>query len=253
MTRAINDSYIMFKRCGIKTLRSPQAVIMAIVVPFVMMVLFGFVFGGIVDIEGFSYINFIVPGILVQCVLSSATATALSVHSDMTRGIIDRFRSMQISKSAFISGHVWLAVIRSVVITVATFGGAFIIGFRPTAGFAEWLAIAGILMLFIIASTWLVVIIGLTSSDEESIAGANFLIFIFIFMSSAFAPPETLPAVLRVFAQHQPITPVIDTLRALMLGTPVGNELTLALAWCIGLTVVAFTLAVHIYKKKLTR
>jgi len=253
MTKAINDSYIMFKRCGVKTLRSPEAMTMAIVVPFVMMVLFGFVFGGIVDIEGFSYINFIVPGILVQCVLSSSTATALGVHSDMTKGLIDRFRSMQIAKSAFISGHVWLSVIRSLVITAATFGAAFVVGFRPTAGFAQWLAIIGIFTLFIIAATWIVVIIGLISKDAESISGAGFLFFIFIFLSSAFAPPETLPTVLRVFAQHQPVTPIIDTLRALMLGLPLGNELIIALAWCVGLIAVASTLAVYIYKKKLTR
>jgi len=253
MNRVITDSYTMFKRCGVKTLRSPEAMTMAIVVPFVMMVLFGFVFGGIVDIEGFSYINFIVPGILVQCVLSSSTATALSVHNDMTSGIIDRFRSMQIAKSAFLSGHVWLAVIRSIIIALATFGAAFAVGFRPVASFTDWLAVAGILTLFIIAATWLVMIIGLLSKDPESISGASFLFFIFIFLSSAFAPPETLPAALRVVAQHQPITPIINAMRAFMLGTPIENYLILALAWCVGLIVVGFTLAVYIYKKKLTR
>jgi len=253
MSKAISDSYIMFKRCLVKTSRSPEAMTMAIVVPFVMMVLFGYVFGGVVNIEGFNYINFIVPGIILQCVCNSSTATSLSVHSDMTKGIIDRFRSMRIAKSAFISGHVWLSVIRSIVITIATFGAAFAVGFRPTAGLFEWLAVAGILTLFIIAITWLVVIIGLISKDAESISGANFLIVIFVFLSSAFAPPETLPTVLRVFAQHQPMTPVIDALRGLLLGTPLNNEIIIALAWCIGITVVGFTLAVQIYKSKLTK
>ena len=216
MHKAMTDSYILFKRCFVKTLRSPEAMTMAIVVPFVMMVLFGYVFGGVANIEGFSYINFIVPGIILQCVCNSSAATSLGVHSDMTKGLIDRFRSMQIAKSAFLSGHVWLAVIRSIVITVATFGAAFAIGFRPTAGFLEWLAVAGILILFIIAITWLVVIIGLVSADAESIRGANFLMVIFVFLSSAFAPPETLPTVLRVFAQYQPMTPVIDALRGLL-------------------------------------
>jgi len=253
MNKAISDSYTMFKRCLVKTLRSPEAMTMAIVVPFIMMVLFGYVFGAVANIEGFSYINFIVPGIILQCICNSSTATSLSVHNDMTKGLIDRFRSMQIAKSAFISGHVWLSVIRSIVITIATFGAAFIVGFRPTAGLSEWLAIAGILTLFIIAITWLVVIIGLISKDAESISGANFLLVIFVFLSSAFAPPDTLPTVLRMFARYQPMTPVIDALRGLMLGTPLGNEIVVALAWCIGITAVGFMLAVNIYKSKLTR
>jgi len=243
----------MFKRCFVKTLRSPEAVAMAIIVPVFMMVLFGFVFGGIADIEGFNYIDFIVPGIILQCICNSSTATSLGVHNDMTKGLFDRFRSMRIAKSAFISGHVWVSVIRCVVITIVTFGAAFIIGFRPTAGLVEWLAIAGILVLFIIAITWLVVIIGLIAKDAESISGANFLIVIFVFLSSAFAPTETLPLVLRVFARYQPMTPVIDALRGLMMGTPLGNEIIVALAWCVGMIVVGFVLSVNIYKSKLTR
>jgi len=253
MSKAMADSYTMFKRCLVKTLRSPEAMTMAIVVPFVMMILFGYVFGGVAYIEGFNYINFIVPGIILQCICNSSAATAISVHNDMSKGIIDRFRSMRIAKSAFISGHVWLSVMRSIVITIATFGAAFAVGFRPTAGFAEWMAVAGILILFIIAITWLVVIIGLLSKDAESISGATFLIVIFVFLSSAFAPPETLPTVLRVFAQYQPMTPVIDALRGLLLGTPLNNEIMVALAWCIGLTVAGFALAVHVYKSKLTK
>lgn len=253
MNKTISDSFTMFKRCFIKTLRSPEAMTMAIIVPFVMMVLFGYVFGGVASIEGFSYINFIVPGIILQCICNSSTATSLSVQNDMSKGIIDRFRSMQIAKSAFISGHVWLSVIRCIVIAAATFGAAFAVGFRPTAGLKEWLAVAGILTLFIIAVTWIVVIIGLVCKDAESVSGAGFLLVIFVFLSSAFAPPDTLPTVLRVFARYQPMTPVIDALRGLMLGTPLGNEVVVAIAWCIGITVVGFVLAVRIYKSKLTR
>ena len=253
MNKAILDSYIMFKRCFIKTLRSPEAMIMAIVVPFVMMVLFGYVFGGVAHIEGVNYIDFIVPGTILQCICNSSIATSLNVHNDMTNGIIDRFRSMQIAKSAFISGHVWLSVIRNITITIASFGAAFIVGFRPTASFTQWLAIAGILTLFIIAITWLVVIIGLISKDAESISGAGFLIVIFVFLSSAFAPTDSLPTVLRIFARYQPMTPVIEALRGLMIGTPLGNEILIALIWCIGLTLIGFISSVNIYKSKLTR
>ena len=253
MNRAITDSYTMFKRCLIKTVRSPEAMIMAIVVPFIMMVLFGYVFGSVANVEGVNYIDFIVPGTILQCICNSSIATSLNVHEDMSKGVIDRFRSMQIAKSAFISGHVWLSVIRNIVITIASFGAAFIVGFRPTASLAEWFAIAGILTLFIIAVTWLVIIIGIVSKDAESISGAGFLIVIFVFLSSAFAPADTLPAALRVFAQHQPMTPVIEALRGLMIGTPIDNEIMIALAWCIGIIVIGFSLSVQIYKRKLTK
>jgi len=253
MSKVFADSFTMFKRCFVKTLRSPESVIVALVVPIVMMILFGYVFGGVAQIEGFNYINFIVPGIILQCICNASAATALSVHNDMSKGIIDRFRSMQIAKSAFISGHVWMSVIRSIAITVMTFGAAFVVGLRPSAGFIEWLAIAGLLTLFIIAITWVVVIFGLIAKDSESISGCTFLLVILTFLSSGFAPTETLPTVLRVFANNQPMTPVIDAVRGLMLGMPLGNEIWIALAWCIGIIVVAFVAAVQIYKSKLTR
>jgi len=243
----------MFKRCMRKTMRSPESIILALVVPVVMMVMFGFVFGGIADLGEISYINFIVPGIIIQCVVNGSQSTSFSVYNDMSTGIIDRFRSMAISKSAFITGHVTMSVIRSVVITAATIGGAFVIGFRPEAGLADWLIASGVLFLFIIAVTWLTVIIGLISPDNESINGFAFLFMIFTFLSSAFAPTETFPTVLRIFANNQPMTPVINTLRGLMLGFELGNDLWIALAWCVGLIVVGFLLAVKIYKSKLTR
>jgi len=248
-----SDSYIMFKRSLIKTQRSPEAMAMAILVPAVIMVLFGYVFGGIVDLGEINYINFIVPGIIVQCVTNASTSTALGIHSDMSTGIIDRFRSMAIAKSAVISGHVWVSVIRSMIIATITIGVAFAIGFRPEAGFIDWLLIAAVLTLFIIAVTWVVVIFGLIAADAESISGMGFLLTILVFLSSAFAPTETLPTALRVFAEHQPMTPVINVIRSLMLGFPLNGELATAIVWCIGITVVAFTLSVHIYKSKLTR
>jgi len=248
------DSAIMFRRCFSKTLRSPEAVTMALIVPVIMMVLFGLIFGSVADVGyDFSYINFIVPGIIVQCVVNASAATSYSVHSDMTTGIIDRFRSMAIAKSAFISGHVWVSVLRSIAITAVTIGAAFVIGFRPNAGFVDWLITAGILILFIIAVTWLVVIIGLTAKDSESISGFNFLLVIFTFLSSGFAPPDALPTALRIFATHQPMTPVIDSVRALMLGLPLGNEIWIALFWCVFITIAAFVIAVQLYKSKLTK
>jgi len=243
----------MFKRVLVKNTRSPESVIMALIVPIVMMVLFGMVFGSVAEIEGFNYINFIVPGIILQCVCNMSGATAMAVHTDMSTGIIDRFRSMRIAKSAFLAGHVYVSVLRSIIITAVIIGFAFAIGFRPEAGLLGWLAVAGILVLFIIAMTWMVVINGLIAKSSEDISGFNFLLLIFTFISSAFAPVDTLPRALAIFARHQPITQVIDALRALLLGLPVGNTVWLALAWSAGIALVSFLLAVKIYKSKLTQ
>jgi len=243
----------MFKRNLKKTLRSPEAIALAIFVPLVMMVLFGLIFGSVADLGELSYINFIVPGIILQCVANASSSTALGVYNDMSTGIIDRFRSMAISKSAFISGHVWVSVLRSMIITASTIGVAFIIGFRPSASFFDWLIITLILTLFIIAITWIAVVIGLIAKDAESISGGMFLLVVLTFVSSGFAPTDSLPTAIRIFANHQPMTPVIDAVRSLMLGFPLENELYIALAWCVGITIVSFTLAVQIYKSKLTQ
>jgi len=254
MTNIFSDSYIMFKRCLTKNLRSPETVIMALLVPIVMMILFGFVFGGVAgDVDGFSYINFIVPGIILQCICNASGATGLGVHNDMSKGIFDRFRSMQIAKSAFLNGHAWMSVFRNIIITVVIIGAGFAVGFRPNAGFTDWLLAIAIWVLFIIAITWIVVIFGLIVKDGEAISGLGFLLTILTFVSSGFAPPETLPTALRIFAEHQPMTHVIDATRALLLGLPVGNSLWLALAWSGGIAVAAFVIAVQIYKGKLTQ
>ena len=252
-TRLFTDSMTMFKRNLTKTLRSPESMFMAVVVPVVIMILFGYVFGGIADVGELSYINFIVPGIIIQCVTNASSATALGLHNDMSKGIIDRFRSMAIAKSAVISGHVWLSVIRSMIINAVVIGAAFAIGFRPNASFSDWLIVSAILTLFIIAITWVAVIIGLLSQDSESISGGMFLLTILTFLSSAFTPTEALPTVLRIFAENQPMTHVINAVRSLMLGMPANGALLTSILWCVAIAVVAFIVAVQVYKSKLTR
>lgn len=253
MTRVFSDSHIMFKRNLVKTMRSPESMTMALIVPIVMMAIFGLIFGSVAEVDGFDYLTFIIPGIIIQCVCNMSAATSLSVYNDMSGGIFDRFRSMRIAKSAFITGHVMLSVLRSIIITAIIIGTSFAVGFRPTAGVTGWLAAAGILALFIIAITWITVILGLVAKDAESISGLNFLLMIFSFVSSGFAPVETLPTALRIFATHQPMTHVIDATRALLLGLPTGNSVWLALAWSGGIAIVGFIIAVRIYAKKLTR
>jgi ABC-2 type transport system permease protein len=247
------DSYIMFRRCLTKAMRSPESMTMALVVPIVMLVLFGYVFGGIVDLGEINYLNFIVPGIIVQCIMSGSQYTALGLQADMHTGIIDRFRSMAIAKSAVISGHVWVSVLRSIIVTAVIIGASFLMGFRPEASATDWLLAIVLLVVFIIAITWLMVIVGIISNDAESASGAGFLFTIFVFISSAFSPTENLPTVLRIFAENQPLTHVINALRNLMLGFPMDGEFLTAMLWCAGITVVGFIVSVQIYKAKLTR
>jgi ABC-2 type transport system permease protein len=242
----------MFRRCLLTSLRNPDTIATAIFVPAIVMLLFGLIFGNIMDVGEYSYIDFIVPGIILQTVAQAVAASAINVNNDMKKGIIDRFRSMQIAKSAVLTGHVFASVVRNIIATSIVIGVAVAIGFRPQAGLFCWLLIAGILILYMLAITWIAVICGLIAKTPESAGTMPFLLFILPYVSSGFAPVESMPRWLQVFAENQPMTPIINTLRNLMLNAPVGNELPVALGWSAGIIIVTFILAVQLYKKKLT-
>jgi len=250
--RVFSDSWVMFKRCLVTSLRNPDTIGTAIIVPALLMALFVFVFGNVMDVGDYSYIDFIVPGIILQVVAQAVSASAISVNNDMKKGIIDRFRSMAISKSSVLTGQVLAAVVRNMIATAVVIGVAVAIGFRPQAGFVDWLIIAGILVLYMLAITWIGVICGLIAKTPESAGTMPFLLFVLPYVSSGFAPVDSMPAGLRWFAENQPITPIVDSLRALMLDMPYGNSLPLALIWSVGIIVVTFTIAVQIYKRKLS-
>jgi len=240
----------MFKRCLVTSLRSPETLVQATIVPVFMMLLFGGVFANIVDIEGFSYINFIVPGIILQSLAQGSAATAINVNGDMSRGIIDRFRSMSIANNAVLVGHAMAAIARNILTTSVTIGAAFIIGFRPQGSFLEWLLAAVLLVLFIVAITWLAILFGLIAKNAENANGLMFPLYILPFVSSGFAPTDTMPAALRWFAAHQPMTPMIDAIRALTMGQPTGNALWLALGWGALIAVGSYALALVAYRRK---
>jgi len=244
------DSWIMFKRCLRTTLRNPDTFGTAIIVPAGVMVLFGLIFGNIMDVGDYTYIDFIVPGVILLAIAQGATASAVGVNNDMMKGIIDRFRSMPIAKSAVLTGHVLAAVMRSILTSAIAMGIAIAIGFRPQAGIAQWLLIVGILALYIMAITWIAVICGLIAKAPESAGTYPFMLFILPYFSSAFAPIETMPAGIRWFASYQPMTPIVDSIRALMLNEPTGNSFPLALIWSIGIIILSFTIAVAIYNRK---
>ena len=250
--RLLSDSWTMSRRCLRTTFRNPEAFGTAIIVPAFVMLLFGLIFGNIMDVGSYRSIDFIVPGIILQTVAQGATASAVNVNNDMMKGIMDRFRSMPIAKSAVLTGHVLAAVVRSMITTAVAIGIAIAIGFRPQAGFVDWLIIAGILILFMLAITWIAVICGLIAKAPESAGTYPFMLFILPYVSSGFAPTETMPRGIRWFAENQPMTPIIDSVRALMLNTPTGDVLPLALLWSVGIIILTFTIAVQIYKRKIS-
>jgi len=246
------DSWIMFKRCLLISMRNPEALVQATVTPFFLMFLFGTVFGNIVDVGGFNYIDFIIPGIILQSVAQASQYSAINVATDMTKGIIDRFRSMPISKSAVLVGHAGAGVVRNAITATVIIGTAFILGFRPQGGFVNWLFVVGFLLLIIVAMSFIAVLCGLISKTPEGSSGLMFPLFILPFMSSGFAPTDTMPGGVRWFAEMQPMTPIINSIRALMLDMPTDNSLWIALAWCVGIIVTAFFAAAQVYKRKLT-
>jgi ABC-2 type transport system permease protein len=242
------DSKVMFKRCMKIALRNPEALVQATITPIFLMLLFGAVFGNIADVGTYSYVNFIIPGIILQAVAQATQYTAINVNTDMTKGIIDRFRSMPLANSAVLIGHAGASVVRNIITTIVIISTAFVIGFRSGAGFVYWLLIAGLLLLSVTAITCFAVFCGLKAKSPESSSGLMFPLFILPFVSSGFAPTETMHIAIRWFAEYQPMTPIINSVRALMHGQLPGNDLWTALAWTVGATVLSFTFAVRRYR-----
>ena len=248
--RFFSDAQIMFKRCLKISMRNPESLIMATISPFFLMLMFGIVFGGIANVGNFRYIDFIVPGIIMQSFSQTSQHSALNVTIDMKNGIINRFRCMSISKYAVLLGHIGAGTIRGLISTIIVFITGFILGFRPQSTLTDWLLVILLLLLIQIAITSVAVFCGLISKSVEGSSGLMFPIFILPFISSGFAPVETMPSAVRWFAQFQPMTPMIDSLRALTLGLPLGNSLWIAIGWCVGITIITFVISSRVYKKK---
>ena len=253
MKNLMMDTKTMFWRSMLQTFRNPGALIIAIGIPALLMCIFVFVFGGSMEVGDYNITNFLVPGVLVNVLVQSAQSTGVIVNQDMTKGIINRFRSMAIANSAFLIGHVGAAFIKTIITTTATLGVAFLVGFRPTANFTEWLMIIGLIALFILGVTWFSVWLGVALPDAESVGGILALVALLVFLSPGMAPTENMPRFLRYFAENQPMAPFIDTMRALMNGYAIGgNDLWLTLLWWGGILVVTFFATIRVYKKKLT-
>ena len=244
------DTWVMFKRCLTISLRNPETLLTATLIPFCLILLFGTAFGSISDVGDYDYIDFIVPGIILQSIAQASQYSAMNVTADMTKGIIDRFRCMSVSKSAVLIGHTGAGVIRGIISSAIIVATAPILGFRPHAGLADWLLFIALLVLINITFTLIAVLCGTISKTVEGATGLLFPLFILPFMSSGFAPVDTLPSGIGWFAAIQPMTPMIDSLRALTLDLPLGNRLWLTLAWCIALGIVSFAVSMRTYNRK---
>ncbi|SFI77820.1 ABC-2 type transport system permease protein [Paenibacillus sp. UNC496MF] len=231
------------------SLRNAEALIMAIMLPVMLMLLFTYVFGGAID-PGGDYVDYVVPGIILLCAGFGSASTAVDVAHDMTNGIIDRFRTMPIRSLSVITGHVAASLARNLLATGVVIGVAFLVGFRSSAGFLEWLGAIGLIALFILALTWLFAAIGLIAGSPSAASGYGFILLFLPYLSSAFVPTETMPRWLQGVANHQPITPVIETIRGLLTGTPIGDSAWLAAVWCLGILLVAIVWSIAAFRRK---
>jgi ABC-2 type transport system permease protein len=231
------------------TRRNPEALLTSLMLPVMLMLLFVYLFGGAIS-TGTRYVTYVVPGVLLLCASYGASLTAVAVSSDMTGGIIDRLRSMDVGGAAFLAGHVAASVVRNAVSTVVVLGVAVAIGFRPHAGLLGWLGAIGVLAAWVLAVSWLSAVAGLVARTPEAAGGFTFLLMFLPYPSSAFVPIETMPTWLRGFSERQPTTPVIESLRALLLGRPIGDSATLALAWSAGILLLALALSGVVFQRR---
>ena len=246
----MSDYAVMAGRSIRLNRRNLDAVITSLVLPVLLMLVFVYFFGGAIETNTGSYVTYVAPGVLVLCAGYGASMTATSVTNDMTTGIIDRFRSMDTGGTAVLAGHVTASAVRNAVATAAVFGVAFAIGFRPEAGPAEWLAALGILLLYIVTLTWLAAVAGLLARTPEAAGGFTFFVLFLPYPSSAFVPIDTMPSWLHGFAEHQPVTPVIESMRALLLGEAAGSSPWASVAWCAGLLAVSVPLSGVLFRRR---
>ncbi|MGO2859919.1 MAG: ABC transporter permease [Brevibacterium sp.] len=233
-------------------LRDIESMLMAIALPVLLMLMFTFVFGGALDPSG-GYVDYVVPGIVLTCAGFGAASTSLSVATDMTSGFVDRLRTMPVRASAVITGHVVASLAKNLFATGVVIAVAVAIGFRPDAEVDEWLAAVALIALYILAITYLFAAIGLAARSAESANGYGFILLFLPYVSSAFVPVETMPKWLEVFADNQPITPIIDALRSLLIGTEMGTAGMLAVAWCAVILGIAVFWAARLFSAKAGR
>ncbi|GIM92266.1 ABC transporter permease [Paractinoplanes toevensis] len=246
------DTAVLTGRTMRHVTRSMDTIITTAITPIAMMLLFVYVFGGAIDTGSASYVNYMLPGILLITIASGISYTAFRLFNDIQGGIFERFQSMPIARSGVLWAHVLTSLAANLISLVLVFLVALLIGFRTGAGALAWLAVVGILVLFTLALTWLAVIPGLTAKSVEGASAFAYPLIFLPFISSAFVPTATMPGPVRAFAENQPVTSIVNTIRDLFARQPVGHDVWIALGWCVGILVVAYILATMSYRRRIS-
>ncbi|MGN6425321.1 ABC transporter permease [uncultured Leifsonia sp.] len=250
----VADTTVLTGRSMRHITRSLDTIITTALMPIAFMLLFVFVFGGAIDTGSFegSYVNYLLPGILLITVATSISYTAYRLFMDLKGGIFERFQSMPIARSSVLWAHVLTSLVSTMISVVLVVLVALLIGFRTGASVLAWLGVAGILVLFTLTLTWIAVIAGLSAKTVDGASAFSYPIIFLPFISSAFVPTETMPGPVQWFAENQPITSIVNSIRALFAQQPVGNDIWIALAWCVGILIVAYAVAISTYRRKIT-
>jgi len=251
-THFLEDTTVLTGRTMRHVTRSPDTIITTAVMPVAIMLMLVYVFGGAIHTGTVRYVTYMLPGVLLITIASGISYTAFRLFTDMQGGIFARFQSMPIARSGVLWAHVLTSLAANMISLVIVIAVAVAVGFRSGAGLLAWLAVAGLLILFTLALTWLAVIPGLTATSVEGASAFSYPLIFLPFVSSAFAPTSTMPGWLRAFADHQPATYIVNAIRDLFTKQPAGNTIWIALAWCVGILVVAYVLAGVVYRRKIS-
>ena len=251
-THFFGDTAVLTGRSLRHITRSPDTIITTAIMPIAMMLLFVYVFGGAINSWSDSYVNYMLPGILLITIASGVSYTAFRLFLDMKSGIFERFQSMPIARSSVLWAHVLTSLVANLVSLVVVVLVALLMGFRSPAGVLAWLAVAGILFLFTLALTWMAVIPGLTAKSADGAGAFSYPLIFLPFVSSAFVPTSTMPGPVRAFAENQPVTSIVNAICDLFTQQPVGADIWIALTWCVGLLIVSYIVAMVIYRRRIS-
>jgi ABC-2 type transport system permease protein len=252
--QVIKDTWTMAKRSLKHIVRSPDTIITVVLTPIAMMLMFVYVLGGALEHQTgpVKYIDFITPGIIILTVISGIAYAAFRLNNDIQKGIINRFRTMPVASSSILGGQAASSTLSNLFSSILVLAVAFAVGFRTDAGFAEWLLFGGLITLFTLAMTWTAIYFGLKAKSAEGAGSFSYLLMLLIFISPSFVPTSSMTPILRGFAENQPFTPIIETMRSLLTTGTAGDKVWLAVAWCTGILTVMYALSIWQYKRKTT-
>ncbi len=251
-TQFLGDTAVLTGRSLRHITRSLDTIITTTIMPIAFMLLFVYVFGGAIDSGSGSYVTYLLPGILLITIASGISYTAFRLFLDMKSGIFERFQSMPIARSSVLWAHVLTSLVANLVSLAVVVLVAVVMGFRSPAGVLAWFAVAGILIVFTLALTWLAVIPGLTATSVDGASAFSYPLIFLPFVSSAFVPTTTMPGPVRAFAENQPVTSIVNAIRDLFTAQPIGTDLWIALAWCVGILIVAYLFAMRTYRRRIS-